>query len=184
MGEVEVVNIVGTGKLDAEFSLDQLALDLDSTGRYEPELYPGMYVRVDEDDPLTTVYGTGKFIIVGSSTEEELHSTKEKVIGLLSDTVGRELREVEFAINNYVCSGNLGRELKLDTLSIGLGLERAEYEPEQFPGLIYTPEGHDAKVMVFRTGNVTIAGGTSKEEAEQAFFHLKDRLDRLLSEEV
>ena len=42
---------------------------------------------------------------------------------------------VKIRIENVVASTSLGDELDLQ--SIALGLDGAEYEPEQFPGLIY-----------------------------------------------
>jgi transcription initiation factor TFIID TATA-box-binding protein len=52
-----------------------------------------------------------------------------------------------FSIQNYVCTGEIGTAQNLNALAIGLGLENTEYEPEQFPGLIYRPESHDCVVL-------------------------------------
>ena len=40
-------------------------------------------------------------------------------------------------VQNIVVSGDLGETLNLNAIAIGLGLESIEYEPEQFPGLVY-----------------------------------------------
>jgi transcription initiation factor TFIID TATA-box-binding protein len=181
MSTLEVVNIVGSGQLATEFDLVSLSEDIGDQARYDPEMYPGMYLHADgEDGPLATVYRTGKFIIVGATSLDELHRVKEAAVELLSKTVGRELTIEWFAVQNFVCSGDVGRELELSALTIGLGMERTEYEPEQFAGLLYKPEEAECTVMLFRTGKVIVAGAASQEEAERGFAEVVDRVEALM----
>ena len=56
---VEVVNAVGSGFLDREFDLSVVARGLGSVADFDPEKYPGMYIRFSEDSPLVTVYRAG-----------------------------------------------------------------------------------------------------------------------------
>jgi transcription initiation factor TFIID TATA-box-binding protein len=81
-----------------------------------------------------------------------------------------------FSIQNYVCTGELGQSLNLNALAIGLGLEKTEYEPEQFPGLIYRPLGADSVVLLFASGRVVITGSPDIEAAERALSMLKDKI--------
>jgi transcription initiation factor TFIID TATA-box-binding protein len=53
-------------------------------------------------------------------------------------------------IENVVASSSLGVELDLQ--SIALALEGAEYEPEQFPGLIYRLKDPKTATLLFRSG--------------------------------
>lgn len=48
-------------------------------------------------------------------------------------------------------------------------LEKTEYEPEQFPGLIYRPSNVPCVVLLFATGRVVNTGSSDKEGAEAAF---------------
>jgi transcription initiation factor TFIID TATA-box-binding protein len=82
-----------------------------------------------------------------------------------------------FSVQNYVCTEDLGQTLDLNALSIGLGLERTEYEPEQFPGLIYRPDGQDGVVLLFATGRIVITGCRSANSAENILTHLKYDLE-------
>jgi len=43
----------------------------------------------------------------------------------------------EIKVQNIVASADLHSVLNLNAIAIGLGLENIEYEPEQFPGLVY-----------------------------------------------
>lgn len=178
---IEVVNVVGSGALGVELELERLADDLgEPMARYNPEKYPGMYLRFDKDAPLITLYRTGKYIITGAGSEEESYSLRDRFLALLSDMKVVEQPEDEwFSIQNYVCTGELGEAQNLNALAIGLGLEKTEYEPEQFPGLIYRPDSGDCVVLIFATGKVVLTGAKEFEIAESEFEELRDTLSKL-----
>jgi transcription initiation factor TFIID TATA-box-binding protein len=143
-----------------------------------------MYLRFEEDAPLITVYRTGKFIITGADSEDESYSLRERFLNLFSDMdVIEESEDEWFAIQNYVCTAELGESLNLNALAIGLGLEKTEYEPEQFPGLIYRPSRGDSVVLLFASGRVVITGSPDLDTAEQTFTRLQDEVTDLLTVE-
>lgn len=76
-------------------------------------------------------------------------------------------------------SGDLGTELNLNAIAIGLGLEHVEYEPEQFPGLVYRVEDHDVVLLLFGSGKVVITGGKEPDEAHRALDAVREELDAL-----
>jgi transcription initiation factor TFIID TATA-box-binding protein len=83
-------------------------------------------------------------------------------------------------MQNFVCTADLDEPANLNALAIGLGLERTEYEPEQFPGLVYRPEDGDAVLLVFGSGKVVITGAKSVEQAEATFEDFREELATLL----
>ena len=178
---VEIVNVVASGALDVELDLERLADDIgEPVARYDPDKYPGMYLRFEEDAPLITVYRTGKFIITGADSEEESYSLRERFLNLFSDMGVIEEPEDEWvAIQNYVCIGELDN-LHLEPLSIRLGLYNTQYEPEQFPGLIYRPEGAEGVVLLFATGKAVVTGCRSIESAEEIFADLIETVSDFL----
>jgi transcription initiation factor TFIID TATA-box-binding protein len=60
-----------------------------------------------------------------------------------------------------------------------LGLEQTEYEPEQFPGLIYRNPGFECVALIFSTGKAVITGSSDLEEAEAVASFLEEELSRL-----
>ncbi|MFC6837222.1 TATA-box-binding protein [Halomarina ordinaria] len=179
---VEIVNVVASGALNVELDLERLADDIgEPVARHDPDKYPGMYLRFEEDAPLITVYRTGKFIITGADSEDESYSLRERFLNLFSDMdVIEEPEDEWFAVQNYVCTGELDQNLNLNALAIGLGLEKTEYEPEQFPGLIYRPEGAEGVVLLFATGKVVITGCRSVESVEEIFASLTETVSEVL----
>ena len=179
---VKIVNIVASGALSVELDLSRLADDIgEPLARYEPDEYPGMYIRFTDDTPLVTVYRTGKYIITGADSVDESYSIRERFLDLFSNVgVINESEDEWFSMQNYVCTAEVGQNLNLNALAIGLGLEKTEYEPEQFPGLIHRPSSQDCVILVFATGRVVITGSRDLETAEQAFEEFRDTLSGLL----
>ena len=182
MSSIKIVNVVGSGNLDVEIDLERLSGDInESIASYDPDKYPAMYVRFTEDAPLITVYRTGKYIITGGDSEEELHIFREQLLSLFSDLgVLEEAKDEWFEVQNYVCTSELGNVQNLNALTIGLGLEKTEYEPEQFPGLIYRPNSGDAVILVFGTGKVVITGARTLEEAQAVFDSFREAANAVL----
>ena len=147
---VKIVNVVGSRSLNAEFDLEKVATDIGSIAEYDSDKYPGLYLRFEEDAPLITVYRTGKYIVTGADSKEEAHTIRERFFNLLAENgMTAEPEDEPFQIQNLVCTAELGESLNLNALAIGLGLEKTEYEPEQFPGLIYRPSSADSVVLLF-----------------------------------
>jgi len=179
---VTIVNVVASGSLPVELDLNRLADDIgEPIAQFDPEKYPGMYLRFDEEAPLITVYRTGKYIITGADSEEESEELRDEFLALLSEMgVIEEPDDEWFSIQNYVCTGEIGRTQNLNALAIRLGLENTEYEPEQFPGLIYRPESRDCVVLIFATGKVVLTGARELEIAEVTFEELRQQLSEFV----
>lgn len=181
---VNIVNVVGSGSLNVEFDLEGVATDIGSIAEYEPGKYPGMYLRLEEDAPLITVYRTGKYIVTGADSEEEAHTIRERFLNLLADNgMIAEPEDEWFRIQNFVCTAELGESLNLNALAIGLGLEDTEYEPEQFPGLVYRPPEADSVILLFASGRVVITGSPDLDSAEDDYRFVKGAVTDVLSVE-
>jgi len=177
---VKLVNAVASGFLNREFDLSVVARDLGSIADFDPDKYPGMYIRFSEDSPLVTVYRTGKYIITGADSLNELNVFNEKLIDFLYENGVIERSDMEwFEVQNLVCTTNFDQDLNLSALAIGLGLEQTEYEPEQFPGLVYRNPNFDSVILIFSTGKAVITGSSDLDEVEAASNHLIEELARL-----
>ena len=73
---------------------------------------------------------------------------------------------LRYRIENMVASTDVGRELDLTRLAIAL--KNVEYEPENFPGLIYRLEDPKITILLFRTGKAVITGAKSLEQVNAA----------------
>lgn len=179
---VEVVNVVASGALNIELDLERLADDIgEPVARYDAEKYPGMYLRFEGDTALITVYRTGKYIITGANSDEESYALRERFLNLFSEMgVIDKPEDHSFSIQNYVCTAELDQRLNLTAIAIELGLEKTEYEPEQFPGLIYRPEASQGVILLFSSGKVVITGCRSLDASREIFTNLTETLSEYL----
>ncbi|MGZ7194306.1 MAG: TATA-box-binding protein, partial [Halobacteriota archaeon] len=81
----------------------------------------------------------------------------------------------EIKVQNIVASADLHSVLNLNAIAIGLGLENIEYEPEQFPGLVYRLSEPKVVVLLFGSGKLVVTGGRVPEDAANA-------VDRIVKE--
>ena len=87
--------------------------------------------------------------------------------------------EPPVTVQNIVSSADLETTLKLNAIAIGLGLESVEYEPEQFPGLVYRLDSPDVVTLLFGSGKMVITGGNDPENAHEAIKTVATTLDEL-----
>jgi transcription initiation factor TFIID TATA-box-binding protein len=179
---MEIVSTMGSGSLGREIDLQTLVSELES---HLGEIVDANFhntamvtVRLEENGPAYTIYRTGTFQIRGAKTEELLTESFRRFEEVLRE-IGFEASETEFRQVTSVFMEDLGREVNLEALAIAFGLEHTEYEPEQFPGLIYRPTQFEVTLLVFASGKIIIGGTTDREHAKSAIQHLKEELSFL-----
>lgn len=180
---VEPVNAVAGGKLNREVDIEILAQEISKMKNIKTEFTDNerwqLVIEFDEDGKIL-LYRTGSYIIRGGTDLEELEETKDNWFELLkAKDIIDDLSSVRYSIQNVVFSGDLEQEIKLEILMIQLGIDKTEYEPEQFPGLIYRPESYSAVMLIFTSGKTIITGGTSKKQAESMMDHVHNQLRKI-----
>ncbi len=74
----------------------------------------------------------------------------------------------EITVQNMVATVDLGARLKLDSIAITLGLENVEFEPEQFPGLVYRVRDPKVVMLIFSSGKVVCTGAKKIPDIDKA----------------
>ena len=74
----------------------------------------------------------------------------------------------------------LPRRLNLNKLTFHLPFDKVEYEPEQFPGLIYRLDYPKVVCLIFGSGKMVITGARHKDEILEAVEIIQDELADLL----
>src|SRR5207247_9041728 len=64
----------------------------------------------------------------------------------------------EIEVQNIVATSDLGAQLDLNAVAVTLGPGSVEYEPEQFPGLVYRIEEPKVVLLMFGSGKVVCTG--------------------------
>jgi len=82
--KVQIQNIVASANLGVEVNLEKAALLLPNS-MYEPEQFPGLIFRMDEPKVVFLIFSSGKMVITGAKSEEEVHRAVEKVYIILKE---------------------------------------------------------------------------------------------------
>lgn len=173
MHHIELVNIIGVLDFRRELELSAVAdllksSDVVSEVDYSPEKNHWLQTRfkLDGEEKYVAFYRSGSSALVGCSSLEQLNRLSELVEGAMEPVI-QESPTLE--IKNMVFVGELNQKLNLAHLAIAAGLERVEYEPEQFPGLIYRGDKSEPAFLVFASGKIVQTGSTTVEKANKSF---------------
>ena len=108
---------------------------------------------------------------------DKVEESIKKIIKSLEKINVKITIKPEIKIQNIVASGSVGMDLNLNTLA--MKLENTEYEPEQFPGLVYKLTAAKATFLLFSNGKVVCTGTKSEKEVHAALDKLIENLKRV-----
>jgi transcription initiation factor TFIID TATA-box-binding protein len=175
--KIKIENVVASTDIKKIISLDKLLNVLESS-EYEPEQFPGLVYRLDEPRVATLIFRSGKIICVGArSTADAKIALKKTVRNIKKIGIRFNEEKLKVKIENIVVAVNLGKELNLDQLAFQL--ENSEYEPEQFPGLVYRIYEPKVAFLLFSSGRVVCAGAKSMDAVKLAVKKLEATLRSL-----
>ncbi|WP_417750581.1 TATA-box-binding protein [Salinibaculum rarum] len=175
MNDVTVENVVTSTSAGAELDLDALNNDLPQS-EYNREQFPGLIYRSQDPKATTLIFRSGKIVCTGAKSLKDAKKALNQLFNQF-DSLGLEYDEPEITVQNIVSSADLDKRLNLNAIAIGLGLESVEYEPEQFPGLVYRLDEPDVVTLLFGSGKLVITGASSRSEAKTALDELRTHLD-------
>jgi transcription initiation factor TFIID TATA-box-binding protein len=173
---LEVRNIVASVKVADSLMLSDLAAKIPGaelgSGRFQ-----GMVIHLDSSRVACLLFGSGKIVIMGLTDPDDLAPALAAVVDILR-TAGAEIIEPvpEARIVNLVMSGTFPDRISLLHLALARNLERLEYEPEQFPGLVYRSRTGPV-VLIFNTGALVVTGATAPDDARAAADEARSVID-------
>src|SRR6266581_1587886 len=162
MAKIKIENVVASTSLGGELDLQAIALALGGA-EYEPEQFPGLIYRLKEPKTATLLFRSGKVVCTGAKSLEHVKTAIDMVA-----------KQIE--VQNIVASSDLGTEINLNAIAISLGLEKVEYEPEQFPGLVYRIDEPKVVVLLFGSGKLVCTGARKPSDVEQAVEKITEEL--------
>jgi transcription initiation factor TFIID TATA-box-binding protein len=174
---IEVQNIVSFIDLQTQLDLERLAFELPDS-EYDPNRFPALIVKFKEPKISFLVFSNGKINCTGANRISRIEEGVAKLVDQLRGLGVEIVKEPEIRVTNLVSTVDVGLDLNLDEIT--LNVENVEYEPEQFPGLVYRPYDwpHDSKpsVLVFGTGKLVVAGVREVSEAKLLVERLMESL--------
>lgn len=174
---VEIVNIVVSTSLEHDVPLEKMAATLSNT-EYNPEQFPGLVLRIKEPKTSALIFSSGKVVCTGARTMDQVSQAIGKIKQALEKINIKISIEPEIHIQNIVASGAVGMDLNLNTLA--MKLDNTEYEPEQFPGLVYKLPHDKATFLLFSNGKIVCTGCKTEDEVHRVVEVLIENLKKVL----
>lgn len=132
-----------------------------------------------DPEAAALIFRSGKVVCTGAKSVDDVTTALEYVFDELRELGVDVAPSPAIENQNIISSGDLNHTLNLNAIAIGLGLEHIEYEPEQFPGLVYRLDDPDVVALLFGSGNLVITGGKQLDDAEEALMKIEDQLNDL-----
>ena len=174
--KIRIENVVATTSVGVELDLKVIALALDGA-EYEPEQFPGIVYRIKEPKTATLLFRSGKLVCTGAKSIDDVHTAIKTVIQRVSEAGIRVTKDPKIEVQNIVASSDLQTDLNLNAIAISLGLDRVEYEPEQFPGLVYRIDVPKVVALLFGSGKIVCTGAKKTEDIKVAVQKIYDELN-------
>ncbi|MFH1802326.1 MAG: TATA-box-binding protein [archaeon] len=170
---LKIQNIVATTSLGKPVSLTKLARTRSNT-EYNPEQFPGLVLRVKEPKSAVLVFSSGNLVCTGTKSVAQVKQVIEAVIKQIAKIGVKITDRPKITVQNIVASGSIDLSLNLNVLA--LQLENTEYEPEQFPGLVYKLVDPPATFLLFSNGKLVCTGTKDKNQLEESMRQLNKNI--------
>lgn len=173
---LKIQNIVATASLGKDIPLTKLAKTLSNT-EYNPEQFPGLVLRVKKPKSAVLVFSSGNLVCTGTKSVAQVREVIQEVIKQIKKINVKVTIVPKITVQNIVASGSIDVNLNLNFLA--LELENTEYEPEQFPGLVYKLIEPNATFLLFSNGKLVCTGTKNRPQLEDSMKQLNKKIKEI-----
>ena len=170
---LSVQNIVATASLGKPVQLTRLAR-VQSNTEYNTEQFPGLVLRIKKPKSAVLVFSSGNLVCTGTKSIAQVREVINQVIKQLRKINVKVTDKPKITVQNIVASGSI--DLKLNLNFLALALENTEYEPEQFPGLVYKLIEPNATFLLFSNGKLVCTGTKNKAQLDESMVILNKNI--------
>jgi len=170
---LKIQNIVATSSLGKPVSLTKLAR-MHANTEYNPEQFPGLVLRIAKPKSAVLVFSSGNLVCTGTKSVQQVKEVVRQVIKQLAKIGVKITDKPKITVQNIVASGSIDMDLNLNFLA--LELQNTEYEPEQFPGLVYKLDEPVTTFLLFSNGKLVCTGTKNRQQLEDAMKQLNKNI--------
>jgi transcription initiation factor TFIID TATA-box-binding protein len=161
---VEIQNITFCAELNCELDLEFIARNSLNV-EYKWKKINAVIKRLRNPRCTCKIFSNGNIGLTGCRSIEQCDIAIRKIARMVQK-LGYQVKISNKRVTNMVGSFNFGSTIDLVELNTSIG-QNASFEPELFPGLIFTDDR--CKILVFRSGKIIITGVKCKKELNDAF---------------
>lgn len=173
---IKIENVVASASLGVNIKLERIVSNMDGI-EYEPEQFPGLVLRLKDPKAAALIFSSGKIVCTGAKSPKDAKLVISKIVYRMNRIGMKIPRNYRVKLENIVASAKLDRNLNLDL--IAFSLENTEYEPEQFPGLVFRMDDPKVTFLLFGSGKIICTGGRSIKDVRRAVAKIDKKLRRV-----
>lgn len=176
---LKIENIVASAKVTDSLDLNFLASQLEGAD-YNKKRFPGVVLRMQDPKIAALVFGSGKVVLTGAKSIDSL-TRGLQILGDRLRALDIDIPDgLTYKVQNIVTSADLGTPINLNKIAVGFNLDKIEYEPEQFPGLVYRIEDPKIVALLFSSGKIILTGGKNIVDIKRGLDFLEQRLGTIM----
>jgi len=176
---IKIENVVASASFGVPIKLEKIVSSMEGI-EYEPEQFPGLVMRLKEPKVAALIFSSGKVVCTGAKSPKDSKEAIKKIVTRLRKIKFKIPSNYKVKLENIVASAKLDQLLNLDL--IAFALDNTEYEPEQFPGLVYRMDDPKVTFLLFGSGKIICTGGRSIADVKKAVEKIDKRLRDLAKE--
>ncbi len=171
--KIKIQNIVAFTVLGKPISLDEMLQKVEDT-EWQPEQFPGLVYKIKDPRASALIFSQGKIVCTGTKSLEDLDKAMKKIVARIRKAGISMPNKYSTRVENIVASTKVKGDISLE--DIAATLENSEYEPEQFPGLVYRISEPRVAFLLFGSGRVIVAGAQNEADIYRALEKLQKNL--------
>ena len=166
MADIKIQNMVASTVIAKQLDLDKINSSMENT-KYNPGQFPGLVYHIAKPKVAFLLFKSGRVICTGAKNIEDIQNAVGQVYQKLKK-LDFEVIKPDIKVQNIVASIDLHVKLNLLDLSMALGLENIEYEPEIFPGMVYRLDEPKVVFLFFGSGKIVCTGAKYEQDVKRA----------------
>lgn len=174
--KAKIENMVSAITIDQKIDLKDFSERVKGL-EYNPDRFPGIVYRIKDPKLAMLIFSSGKIICTGARSQEDIKVAVEKLKSKLAEGGIFVKKEPEVKVQNIVASANMDVNVNLDILA--MECDNTEYEPEQFPGLVFSLDEPKTVMLIFRSGKMIITGAKTPEDVDLAAEKTKKAVEEI-----
>lgn len=176
---LKIENIVASGAIADAIDLAVISEKIEHC-ELNQKRFPGAVFRIENPKIASLIFSSGKVVLTGIRDQDTLEKGLSVIIEAMKKAGVKTYAEPRVGVTNIVCSYDIGKTINLNKVVMTLNLENIEYEPEQFPGLVYRIRDPKIVALLFSSGKIILTGGRTLDEIKRGLDFLEQKISGIL----
>jgi transcription initiation factor TFIID TATA-box-binding protein len=174
--KTRVENVIATAKVGENLNLFKISTSIEGAD-YNPETFPGIIFNLKNPKTVILIFRSGRVVCTGAHSLEDARAAIDIIVKKLESAEIEVDADPEMKVKTIITSTDFGKELDLREIADILDKEKVEYDPDEFPGLIYKIREQGPEFLMFKSGVIVCTGCKKTKQIEKFVGEISDKLN-------